>query len=260
MDYAFRDRPLDDVELEVLRLVLSSFRDGSGQVVRPNGGTMPGFRDYERGLAAVLHASAPENKGVFDVIVPVDGDKSFGISCKMATTPPAKHASSFMELSNSAAQFRQALLAQQINWATEPGLAGPAIVRLVTGWHDATADTHQLDLPASKYSVLAHNPSWTQFQLLCFPLDLQIANPVGEVEWLHEGASLNGYIDDGGRRHRLWQCYMNSGGQLKYYPLLRWADWVTEPFTLELPPVASPILRARDYFNEVWPHGWDDRN
>src|ERR1700688_667201 len=52
-----------------LRLTLSSFRDGSGQVVRPIGGTMSGFRDYERSLAAVLGVTTPEGMGIFDVLV-----------------------------------------------------------------------------------------------------------------------------------------------------------------------------------------------
>lgn len=216
---------------------------------------MPGFRDYERALAAVLRARAPENKGVFDVIIDTEG-APFGVSCKMSTMQPPGSLASFMELSNSAALFRNSLLQQQINWVTEPTLAGPALVRVVIGWHTAASRQQGIDLAASKYSVLAHNRAWTQFQLLAFPLDLQFANPIGEVEWLVEGRSLNGYIDDNGRRHRLWQCYMNSGGQLKYYPLLRWADWVTEPFELEVPPVGSPIERARRYFTEIWPDAW----
>ncbi len=250
MQYAYRDRPLSPVELEVLRLVLSTYRDGTGQVLRPGGRTMPGFRDYERALAAVLKARAPENRGVFDVIVETDS-LPFGISCKMSAMQPPANRSSFMELSNSLALFRRHLLSQQINWATEPMLAGPAIVDLVSSWHAALSTT--IDLNSSRYGVLAHNASWTSFQLLAFPMDLRLANPIGEVEWLEEGSSLNGYIDDNGRRHRLWQCYMNSGGQLKYYPLLRWATWVTSTFALEAPPLSSPIEKARAYFSEIWP-------
>jgi hypothetical protein len=250
MEYAFRDRPLNPYELEVLRLVLSTFRDGGGQVVRKTGETMPGFRDFERGLAAVLHGKAPENKGIFDVIVTA-APKPFGISCKMSSMQPAANRCSFMELSNSAALFRQHLLLQQVNWATEPMLAGPAIVDLVSSWHFALGD--EIDVESSKYAVLAHNARWDLFQLLAFPLNLKVANPKGDVEWLVEGKSLNGYMMDGDRRHRLWQCYMNSGGQLKYYPPLSWAEWVTEPFTLAKPPIGSPIEKARTYFGEIWP-------
>lgn len=255
MVMAYRDRPLDGLELEVLRLVLSTFRDGSGQTTRPGGGTMPGFRDYERALAAVLKARAPENKGVFDVIVD-EGGAPFGISCKMAVMRPLAHASSFMELSNSLALFRNHLLNAQINWATEPTLAGPALVDLVSSWHTAAGTSLGLDLAASKYSILAHNGPWTEFQILAFPMNLKIANPIGDVKWEVVGKSLNGYLDDEGRRHLLWQVYMNSGGQMKYYPLLRWANWVTDRFALEIPPVGSPIEKAMTYFADVWPAGW----
>jgi hypothetical protein len=249
--YAFRDRPLTVVEFERLRLTLSCFRDGSGQVVlRRTGESMPGFRDFERSLAAVLGGHTTENKGIFDVEVPTAG-LPFGVSCKMAQMPPSRDACSFMELSNSAAKFRAHLLSLQVNWISEPMLAGPAIVDLVSSWHTEAGAT--LDLNGSRFCVLAHDRSWRAFQLLSFPLDLRLANPKGDVEWLHEGASLNGYIDDGGRRHRLWQCYLNSGGQLKYFPLLRWAEWVTDAFGLEEPPLGSPFDRARTYFPQLWP-------
>ncbi len=73
-----------------------------------------------------------------------------------------------------------------------------------------------------------------------------------------EGRSLNGYIQDGDREHRLWQCYMNSGGQLKFYPLLSWAEWVSPAFSLETPPPGSLLRRAREYFHEVWPAEWPE--
>lgn len=249
--YAYRDRALDSRELETLRLALSSFRDGSGQVaLKKTGQAMPGFRDYERSLAAVLDGATTENKGIFDIEVPTE-HMPFGVSCKMSSMQPVRNLCSFMELSNSAAKFRQHLLSLQINWISEPMLAGPAIVDLVSRWHAAVADS--IDVQSSRFSVLAHDKGWNRFQLLCFPLDLRIANPKGDVEWLHEGSSLNGYIDDSGRRHRLWQCFLNSGGQLKYYPLLSWADWTTSEFELETPPLSSPLEKARRYFGHLWP-------
>jgi len=53
--------------------------------------------------------------------------------------------------------------------------------------------------------------------------------------------------------HRLWQYYPTSGGQLKYYPLLTWADWVTPRFTLETPPLVSPLEKAKQYFGHLRP-------
>ena len=250
MTRAFKDRPINELELHRLRLILSTFRDGSGQQIS-GVGVMPGFRDYERALAAVLGGYTPENKGVFDVVVPTnEASGDIGISCKMAKIPPARHQCSFMELSNSAAAWRNYLVDVQINWATEPGLAGPAVIDLVTSWHTAVADG--IDMDASSYSVLAHNSRWTSFELLCFPLNLRLANPRGDVEWRREGQALNGYVDVGSRLHRLWQCYFNSGGQLKYYPPLDWARWRTEPFSLEQPPAESLQDRAREYFPTLW--------
>jgi hypothetical protein len=212
---------------------------------------MPGFRDYERALASVLGGRTPENKGVFDVVVDTgEPSGNIGISCKMVKVQPAKHQCSFMELSNSAAAFRNYLLSVQINWATEPGLAGPAIIDLVTTWHEAVSAG--IDMEASSYAVLSHDSRWSEFELLCFPLNLRLANPRGEVEWLKEGQSLSGYVRVGERRHRLWQWYANSGGQLKYYPPYDWARWRTGTFTLEQPPQVSLQRRARQYFPTLW--------
>lgn len=248
--HAYRDRPLSDIEREILRLALSSFRDGSGQTYR-GGRSWPGFRDYERSLAAVLGGVTPENKGVFDVAVATPNGLPFGISCKMAVFPPPGNQCSFMEMSNSAAKFRDHLLRLQITYANEPMLAGPSVIDLVSSWHAAQASV--FDIAGSRYSVLAHDRKWEHFQILCFPLNLYIVNPRGSIDWKFEGKAVNGYIDDGGRRHRLWQYYPTSGGQLKYYPLLSWADWVTPKFTLEQPPLVSPLEKARRYFGPLWP-------
>jgi hypothetical protein len=248
--YAFRDRPLSDSELEKLRLALSSFRDGSGQTYI-GGKSWPGFRDYERSLAAVVGGVTPENKGIFDVVVSTTDGMPFGISCKMTAFPPERNSCSFMELSNSAAKFREHLLSLQITYASEPMLAGPAIIDLVSSWHALEAST--FNLVGSRYSVLAHDKKWERFQILCFPMNLSIADPRGDLDWQYEGQAINGYIKDGERRHRLWQYYPTSGGQLKYYPLLAWADWVTPVFTLEQPPIVSPLSKAERYFRPLWP-------
>ncbi|WP_133055402.1 hypothetical protein [Mycolicibacterium elephantis] len=247
-----RDRPLNEVELEVLRLILSSYRDGSGQnVVKTTGESMPGFRDFERAMATVVKGTTTENKGIFDVIVPAE-PLPYGLSCKMAKMQAARTKSSFMEMANPAAKFNTHLASQYINWVTEPTLAGPAIIELVTSWHSAEASG--IDLSGSRYVILSHK-NFTLFQLSSFPLDLKIADPK-EIEWVAGSRALRGYIDDDGRRHKLWECYLQSGGQLKYYPLLEWAVWVSEPFTLELPPPMALARRAREYFPDLWPTEW----
>lgn len=248
----FRDRPLDDDEFEALRLVLSTYRDGSGQN-QTVAGSMPGFRDFERGLASIIGGVAAENKGVFDIIRQASTGPDFGVSCKMARFAPPAMEAAFVELTNAAAAFRNHLLQRQINWATEPQLAGPEIIRLVTSWHEEDAVTHGLSLEASRYAVLSRSSDWQEFQLSAYPLDLYGFNPIGEIEWESTMRRLDGYVDFDGRRHRLWQWYPNSGGQLKWWPPLAWADWVTNRFPLEEAPFVLPTERAQEYFPHLWP-------
>jgi hypothetical protein len=234
-----------------LRLTLSTFRDGSGQtILKKTGQSMPGFRDFERSLAAVLGGTTPENKGIFDVEVPTDG-KPIGISCKTTAFQPVKNQCSFMEMSNSAAKFRAQLLFLKINWVTEPMLAGPAVIELISSWHAALED--EIDLAGSRYSVLHHDSKWVKFQLLSFPLDLRIADPKEDITWVPGDKALRGYIDYGDRVHKLWEFYPNSGGQVKYFPLLDWADWITPTFQLEEPPIVSPLVKTEEYFKALWP-------
>jgi len=220
---------------------------------------MPDYLDFERATALVCGGTTAEDKGIFDVLVPVTSGLPYGISCKMATAQATVTSSSFMELSNSQKKFEDEFARLGINWRTQPQLAGPAFVDLVMTWHSAVA--HEVDLPGSRYLVLVHNIHWTVFQLHCFPLNLRIANPRTEVRWTNEGNDRNGgpstvagYITVAGRIHRLWQLYQNSGGQLKYYPPLDWADWVSDPFTLELPPVRNLREKVEDYFPDRWPN------
>ena len=249
---------MSEVEIERMRLALSTFRDGSGQFLKKVGGFMPDFLDFERVTAIVCGGTTSENKGIFDVIVSVPHGKSFGISCKMAATQRTQAKSSFMELSNSKKKFDDEFARLGIDWRSQPEKAGPAIVDLVSGWHQEVGG--EVDLASSRYLVLSHDTRWQVFQLLCFPLDLALADPYSDVEWCNEGDDKNGgpstvagYIYDGGREHRLWQLYQNSGGQLKYYPLLEWAEWTSQPFKLEEPPVIGIRDKVERYFPGMWP-------
>ncbi|MFI5493525.1 hypothetical protein [Actinoplanes sp. NPDC051859] len=258
MSVPFRDRPLNAAEVERLRLALSTFRDGSGQYLGKLGLFMPDFLDFERATAMVCGGTTGENKGVFDVAVPTPDGLPIGVSCKMASVQPARLKSSFMELSNSKKKFDDEFARQGIIWQSQPKLAGPAIVKLVESWHSSLR--HLYDLAGSRYFVLSHDARWENFQLLCFPLNLSIADPFNEVEWCNEGSDKNGgpstvagYVNENGRSHRLWQLYQNSGGQLKYYPLLEWAEWVSPVFRLDMPPARNLREKIDEYFPGSWP-------
>lgn len=251
-----RDRAFTNDELERMRLLLSTFRDGSGQYLKKIGGFMPDYLAFERATAVVCGGETTENKGIFDVIVP-SGDLRlpFGVSCKMATAQPAARPSWFMELSNSAKKFHDAFAAAGVDWTREPDKAGPILVELVEKWHYAVADT--VDVASSKYLILAHDSRWRDFEIAGLDLNLSRADPHVGVDWVSEGlgtpSSVAGYIDVDGRRHRLWQFFANSGGQLKYYPPTDWAEWVSPTFQLEMPLVRSLRQTVEEYWPGLWP-------
>lgn len=99
------DRPLLPAEVERIRLLLSTFQDGTGMLA---GGKRPGWRDFERAVALAVGGVPQEDKSVFDVVLhDTETQTQCGISCKMT-----KHRSrfertqrAFMELTNAAAQF-----------------------------------------------------------------------------------------------------------------------------------------------------------
>lgn len=254
-----RDRPLSVDEIERMRLILSTFRDGGGQnILKKTGESMPGFRDFERATAAVCGGQTREDKGVFDVLVPTPGGGNpYGISCKMTAMRPPAHSSSFMELTNSAAKFAGEFRRLNVSWVHDPAMAGNAMVNLVSSWHDSLAG--EIDVPNSAYLVLVHDAPWRRFQLHAFPLTLKTADPRTDVQWsvginrrTGSPSALRGTIDDNGRTHVLWELYPNSGGQCKYYPLLRWATMVSPEFHLEQPPQESLADRAKEYFPGLW--------
>lgn len=238
-----------------MRLLLSTFRDGSGQSVAA--GYMPDYLAFERVTAYVCHGITTENKGIFDVTVP-SGDHrlDFGISCKMTAVQPTTRPCWFMELSNSAKKFHDAFDAAGVDWRSQPAKAGPVMVELVESWHRAVAG--EVDLEGSKYLLLTHDSRWINFEIACFDLNLQRFDAHTSVEWCTEGrngvvSSLAGYIVEGSRRHRLWQFFGNSGGQLKYYPLIGWEEWRSGTFQLEEPPVHDLSKKVEEYWPGRWP-------
>lgn len=254
-----RDRPFNEVELEQLRLLISTFRDGSGQYLSKLKSYMPDYLAFERATAFVCNGQTTENKGIFDVIVPSDDRRElpYGISCKMATEQPRQR-SWFMELSNAAKKFHDAFAAADVVWTHEPDLAGQVLVDVVESWHEDLRAT--VDVDRSKYLILEHDKAWQTFRIASLTCDLRLADPIRDIRWAAEGSrgtisSIAGYIElPNGTELRLWKFFANSGGQLKYYPPIEWADWYTFDFGLELPPVRG----LRDKVDEYWPGAWPE--
>ena len=241
-----------------MRLLLSTFRDGSGQRVKA--GFMPDFLAFERVTAYVLGGSTNEDKGIFDVEVPGGtGCRAWGVSCKMASAQPQKNACWFMELSNSAKYLTDALTTKEIHWPSDPEAAGPILVATVGSWHEKVRNAY--DVAASKYLLLTHDSRWSTFEIASFDINVLTRVSAVDIKWVTEGraaaagrpSSVAGYIDSDRGSHRLWQWYANSGGQLKFYPPLGWEEWRTGEFKLAEPPVRDMKEKVSEYWPGAWP-------
>lgn len=230
------------------------------------GGTLPGWRDFERTVALAFGEIGPENKAVFDVLLTDASHPNvrYGLSCKMRKELKriSRDGRATIELSNSAGQFWDQLALKNIttaNYKNEPDEVGKTVVSLVRQWHQAAAsDRHStLDLAQSSYLVL----SWEdqgQYQLHQFsltlpnPEDLVWYFPTKKAEGKDMTARhLNGDDADGGK---VFEWYGESGGQLKYYPKAVSALWQSDVFRLEpLPDIEHGILaKTATYFPSLW--------
>lgn len=238
----FRDRPPDEQEFDRLRLTLSSYRDGSGQLT-VNNQSYPGWRDFERATAAAFDGRAVENKGVFDVEIDAGGSLPYGLSLKTSALRAGNQV--LMELSNAHAKFWARLEHEGIDPSADPGRAGGAIIGLIEEWHLEVRD--RLDIRRSSYLVLAHSRRFDAFRLFWYSLDLRVIDPA-QLRWEMGAKRIAGFMGE----TCIWEWYGWSGGQLKWYPLIDWSRWASPPFSLEEPPPSTPADKAAAYWPERW--------
>ena len=252
----FVDRNPTAGELELFRLVLSTFQDGSGQ---EGSGTLPGWRDLERTVAEMTGGTGTENKSVFDVLVPGANGQLIGISCKMRgeLARVERDGRVTIELSNSSGQMWSVLGKYQLttaNYKANAAAVGKALLELVETRHIAATPYRgqAIDLNRSFFLVLQWDKKTARYQL--FKFGLSLPNPA-TLNWYftttYKG-HLNGDDKDSGR---VFEWYGESGGQLKYFPLAATALWKSPEFKLEPLPAAvaaSLSLKAASYFPDLW--------
>lgn len=258
----FVDHDPTDKEIETLRLFLSTFQDGSGQL-RTLTGTLPGWRDFERAIAEFTGGICTEDKGIFDVLCPLpEANSVAGLSCKMRQELAriGRDGRVTIELSNSSKRMWMALDVLGIsaaNYKTHATRVGCALVELVSDWHQAAAIRRGqiVDRSKSSYISLLWNKKTGEYRIFRFPLMLPDPN---DLEWYFPKSSrgtaehLNGDDAYGGR---VFEWYGESGGQLKYYPHSKDALWTSPVFKLEkLHASGSATLAAKAaaYFLNRW--------
>ena len=253
---AFADRSPTNGELEKLRLILSTYQDGTG-MLNIGGRNLPGWRDFERAVALAFGGEAQESKAIFDVLLtdPETGIKA-GVSCKMRDTlrETRRTEQATIEVSNSAGYFwarlKQHGLDEQ-NYHTAPGEVGGTVVHLIGEWHESVSTIHggAVDMQRSCYLALQWDHRAGEYQLFQFPLQFPSSD---SLYWEVSGKRL---IGSSGAK-KVFEWYGSSGGQLKYYPPISGATWHSDVFHLEpLPESGSGyglIRKTAELFPGLW--------
>jgi len=247
--------PLTVGEFERLRLVLSTFQDGSGWQ-KINGSTVVGFRQFERALAEIINGRADEGKAVFDVLAnrTVNGKASVvGFSCKLkrALEDTAKRGTVYIEVSNAVSQFAKHLatvgLHDPTDYVANAAKAGQAVLDWIGLLHAADAQKRGFDLAGSIYLILLYDKTANNFQLFEFPANAFL-NGQG-VAWTAAASHLCGKLDGSVAIDYYWKA-----GQLKFYVPVALATWHSKVFQLEpLTAGAKTLLgRAGDMYQKLW--------
>jgi len=277
---ASRPQPPTPKQVQKLRLLLSTFQDGTGQQAA---GYQPGWRDFERSAAVAFGGEAKENKFAFDVLVPYRNGAGvrYGISCKMRGTlnDTRKNNRVTLELTNSAGDFWAALekaSLSQDTYRSDPTMVGQIIVDVVNQRYTAvsTGNGGQIDLAHSFYFALSWNKAgWFQLHQFSLalpdPQDLLWSFPQRKANKRDKGftpgtsvmsRALRGVDKDTG--HTVLEWYGQSGGQLKYYPLTITALWQSKEFRLEPLPQSGfeygLSSKAATYFPMLWTEAYQE--
>ena len=256
MSYDFIGSIPTFTQIEKLRLILSTFQDGTGQLVFEPGKSLPGWRDFERSVALAFGGTAQESKTIFDVLVPILQSPviNYGLSCKMRQTLHTVERTGrvTVEVSNSAGKFWDSLRSEGVDdYNTAPDIAGKILIELVNSWHNEVGIQQggSVAINKSSYLLLQWHKATSRYQLFQYPV--QLPNPEALI-WEVNGRRLIGRDQKG----VIIEWYGHSGGQLKYYPLASDVIWASSIFHLE--PLPENDLgyglkrRVIDYFPKLW--------
>ncbi len=269
MNESLSPQPLTPQQVERIRLLLSTYQDGTGQKLKKHADTLPDWRHFERAVAVAMGGRGTENKGLFDVLMPAGSSSPFGISCKMRMElgTARRRGIVTVEVANAAGESWNELRA--IGISTTPQMAeradeaGAAILNLAVRWAAAAKQAHQLSLSASYFLVLLWS-NILEYQL--YQMSLVLPDPA-TLTWSVRASTKEGKEESGclvgnlGER-RVIEWYGDSGGQLKYYPEVSEALWQSDVFRLEPLPFAEDgygtANKARTFFPELWARAADD--
>src|SRR5437773_5771364 len=176
---------IDKKQVEQIRLLMSTYQDGTGQLRIKDGTTLPNWRDFERSVATTFKGFAFENKGFLDVVI--DGKEikdrgRIGISCKMRNTLASfiSNGSISMELTNALNKFWTELQKSKIHNIGHvrlvPKKAGKIIVDLYESWKYRAASEIKVNIDKSFYLTCLYDEKKGLYQLFALPFLLPNPN------------------------------------------------------------------------------------
>ncbi|HWC55224.1 MAG TPA: hypothetical protein VG676_16685, partial [Chitinophagaceae bacterium] len=253
-------------QIEQIRLLMSTFQDGTGQLRIKDGGTLPNWRDFERSVAVTFKGFAFENKGFLDVMIAgkeVKEKGEIGISCKMRNTLSSfiSNETISMELSNALNKFWSELQKNKIHNIGHvrlvPEKAGKIIVDLYESWKYEAVKNDKINIAKSFYLTCLYDEKNGLYQL--FALPFLLPNPKSlkwQIRESKDGDENRGTLIAKKKDKVIIEWYGTSGGQLKYYPTKNDVIWQSNVFKLEAIPKNKIgdvlIQKAKTYFPEKW--------
>jgi transcriptional regulator with XRE-family HTH domain len=263
----FIERFPNDLEIEKLRLLLSTFQDGTGQLKGIHEQTLPGWRDFERACALAFNGQTVESKFFVDIVFSfTDTPRTFyGLDCKMRgeLRLVERYGKIYVEVTNAAKLLWSQLHLKGINesnYRTNPELAGNSLieaVEIIKRNGSASYPLGPIVTEKSYYLVLLWDPASGSYQL--YQLPLKLSNP-GDLAWIcyvsqrSDGTETTRLVGENANGV-LYEWYGDSGGQFKYYPSIDSAVWKSPVFKLE--PLSDLVelgivAKAKAYFPEQW--------
>lgn len=256
-------------DIERLRLLISVFRDGTGNQRETASTSRADWRQLERCVAEYVGAIGGEDKQIFDVIAPNKSNNKlfYGLSVKSKQLPIKgfdllrSTGRVYMEIANSPAKFwdvlNEELSLREDDFRSQKYAEkiGNCILDTVERWHlegksnfEKTNANSTLDIASSFYFCISLSQPVdgveTRFRVDTFELKYP-----KNLIWKYKSSKCLSGFDPSNPSESVVDWYALSGGQLKYYPKAADAKFRSPEFTLHTPEILSITARAKLY----WP-------
>jgi hypothetical protein len=159
----------------------------------------------------------------------------------------------YIEVSNAAGAFWEPLDDREGETTISAQVAGPLILEVIDQIKREGSQKYpkgMIDLSKCYYVVMLYDFDEDDYTYQLFQLPIRLPQP-DDLVWHWRGNTLVGEIDS----YKLYEWYSTSGGQLKCYPPVANAVWISELYHLEPLKDGTRIgleHKAKAYFPTLW--------